>query len=295
MATKKKKYPNGNYDYEKFAATMNSLYGGIGNASPIIYKKQTATMEAIYGVKSAWEDPRGLNKNAYSEETLEKGRQTLFKNTGYYCNFNNPKVIENNRKIVYSTECIQKAAITREKTISEFPGGKENFYTNVVKKSQATIDSYPGGREAFYSNRQNLINKYRRYKYENIYFDSSWELAFYIYSMDKGIDIYRCNSEHLSYFFNGKEYYYYPDFLVEGKYVEIKGGHLIDEQGNLISPYKVDELSLGKIKAKSDCIKLNNVKIISNDEIKPMLKYCEDKFSDRYWYRNFLINDKEAK
>lgn len=64
----------------------------------------------------------------------------------------------------------------------------------------------------------------KRYKYgcyNGIFCDSSWELAFVIYSLDKGIPIKRC-SEHFQYEINGHRHNYFPDFVIDGVYYEIK-------------------------------------------------------------------------
>lgn len=58
--------------------------------------------------------------------------------------------------------------------------------------------------------------------YKGYFCDSSWELAFVIYNLEHGIQFER-NKKKFTYTFNGKEYHYLPDFIVDGKYIEIKG------------------------------------------------------------------------
>ena len=58
--------------------------------------------------------------------------------------------------------------------------------------------------------------------YDNIYFMSTWELAYYLYLKDCGENIERCKLR-FKYTYNNKEHYYTPDFIVNGKIVEIKG------------------------------------------------------------------------
>ena len=67
----------------------------------------------------------------------------------------------------------------------------------------------------------------RNYLYNDLIFDSSWELAFYIYHKDNNIDIDRC-VKSFPYVVNNKTHYYFPDFIVDNKLIEIKGPHLID-------------------------------------------------------------------
>ena len=59
-------------------------------------------------------------------------------------------------------------------------------------------------------------------RYNGIWCDSSWELAYLIYCLEHEIRIERCK-ESFEYQFEGKTHKYFPDFIVEGTYVEIKG------------------------------------------------------------------------
>jgi len=58
--------------------------------------------------------------------------------------------------------------------------------------------------------------------YKGIYCDSSWELAYVMYCIDNDIKIKR-NTEKFEYYWKGDKHYYIPDFLIKGKYVEVKG------------------------------------------------------------------------
>ena len=65
---------------------------------------------------------------------------------------------------------------------------------------------------------------YRQRKgwYKGYWCDSGWELAFVIYNLEHNIKFER-NKRGFPYTFYKKEHLFYPDFIVEGKYVEIKG------------------------------------------------------------------------
>ena len=58
--------------------------------------------------------------------------------------------------------------------------------------------------------------------YKNFWCDSSWELAFVIWNLEHGISIKR-NYKKFPYLWEGKLTHYIPDFIVDGKLVEIKG------------------------------------------------------------------------
>lgn len=63
---------------------------------------------------------------------------------------------------------------------------------------------------------------YKRGRYKGIWFDSSWELAFLYYYIDNNIEIQR-NSAKLKYLFKEKEYNFYPDFIINNEFYEVKG------------------------------------------------------------------------
>lgn len=58
--------------------------------------------------------------------------------------------------------------------------------------------------------------------YKGFWCDSSWELAFVIYNLENNIAFSR-NKNKFDYIYQGKNLTYTPDFIVNGKYVEIKG------------------------------------------------------------------------
>lgn len=60
--------------------------------------------------------------------------------------------------------------------------------------------------------------------YNGFWCDSTYELAYLIYMIDHGVSVIR-NLEGFKYVWEGKEYTYFPDFIVNGRLVEIKGYH----------------------------------------------------------------------
>ena len=287
LSTKKEKYENGNYDYDKFSNTMNERYGGIGNSSPEIFEKQKKKMVELYGVEFPSQSDE-LNKNMWTPESFEKGRQTLFEKTGYYYNWDNPDIGGKGREHSQKNpESRNKAVKSREITLNNLPGGKKEFYKNVSIKRENTINSYEGGREKFYSDRQKNINKFRKYLYNNIRFDSSWELIYYIYCKDHNINIKRCEDEHYEYFYNNKKYLYYPDFIVNGEFIDIKGDHYLNDDGSLRKVYK--NQNLDKLKCKYKCMIDNNVKLLSSEDLKKEFEYCKEKFGTKDWFKDYLV------
>ena len=97
--------------------------------------------------------------------------------------------------------------------------------------------------------------------YKGFFCDSSWELAYVIYCLDKGISIVR-NLEKRSYTWEGKDKNYIPDFLVEDSLVEIKG-------------YKTPQWE-EKIKSNPD------IKVLYEDDMRPILDYVVMKYGQNF-------------
>lgn len=98
-------------------------------------------------------------------------------------------------------------------------------------------------------------------------FDSFWEYAFYLYMTEKeGKVVERNRTEKLHYVDeNGKQHNFYPDFIVGGKYYEVKG---------FLRP---------KDKLKMD--QCWEVTFVFGDEINPMIQWLNKnhpKWKDEY-------------
>lgn len=100
--------------------------------------------------------------------------------------------------------------------------------------------------------------------YKGIYCNSTWELAWVIYNIDRNIKFKR-NNEGFEYNFGNKKYKFYPDFILEdGTYVEIKGW--VTDKDN--SKFKYFP---------------HNLNILRKSEMEPILKYVIETYSDNYW------------
>lgn len=105
--------------------------------------------------------------------------------------------------------------------------------------------------------------KPRRGWYKGIWCDSSWELAFVMWSLDHGKEIVRV-TERFSYPFRNGVRYYAPDFLVDGEYYEVKG--VMDNRSKT---------------------KLANfpypIRVVGKAEIAPFIEYATFKYGENYW------------
>lgn len=104
---------------------------------------------------------------------------------------------------------------------------------------------------------------------DGITFDSSWELAFYIYLRDYGIPFeyhpniefpYKIDEDDIKF------HVWKPDFKVHDKYIEIKGNHLAE----------------GKDKNKMEFLDNLGVDVITGSDIKPFLDYVANKYGKGY-------------
>ncbi len=161
--------------------------------------------------------------------------------------------------------------------------GVENaFQRKDVKEKIKNTNKERYGAEVFnqseYRNMLGFNSFLKKYKYNNMYFDSSWELAFWLYCADHKITISK-ETERFEYDFNGTKHYYYPDFKIPCGLIEIKGTHLIRDD-KWINPYS--EVDDGLFEAKHQCALRNNVIIISEKDMKRILIYIKNKYGKNY-------------
>lgn len=148
------------------------------------------------------------------------------------------------------------------------------------------------------SNKQMLCNDCSKFRftYDDISFDSSWELAIWIYAKDHNIPIER-EPIKLSFNFDGKEKHVIPDFRYNGKLIEIKGDHYYDKNHDTVKyPYKFKEtnvplneheINIRKrlLKAKFECYNENDVAIWDKNECKPFLDYVNSTYGPGYIFK----------
>ena len=126
----------------------------------------------------------------------------------------------------------------------------------------------------------------QKYKYQEIQFSSSIEIAYYIWLTDHKIPfIYQ--PKPFKYLDNkNKEHLYFPDFYLINtrEYIELKGDNHFKD-GKLVDISCTDKNYIAE--AKMECMKKNNVKIILYSDMFDILKYCQTKFGSTTWYRKY--------
>lgn len=91
--------------------------------------------------------------------------------------------------------------------------------------------------------------------YKGYWCDSSWELAWVIYQLDHG-EIFVRNTEGFEYTYKGIRRKFYPDFIIRGTYIEIKGW--------------LDAINKEKIHQF-----VKTLVVLGKNEMKPYLQYVE--------------------
>lgn len=101
--------------------------------------------------------------------------------------------------------------------------------------------------------------------YQGYHCDSSWELAFVMYCLDHDLDIER-NTEGFPYTYNGEEHLYFPDFIVNSIYIEIKN-------------YDSERNQAKRAQFPSD----KTLKTLFKNDMRPYLQYCIDIYGKDFY------------
>lgn len=185
-----------------------------------------------------------------------KAKQTILDNYGSFENYNNVR---------------KEAAII---TNNEKYGKDWYMQTDQYKESYRITCNEKYGVDYFCQSEEYIKVGRKKYYYNGLYFDSSLELALYIYAINNNEEIIR-SPIRLEYVYNNIKHYYFPDFLYKGVLIEIKGDHLLDDDNNLKDGYN-SGIPKGLLEAKQKCIDNNNVVLWRESDIKFALNWCKE-------------------
>lgn len=163
------------------------------------------------------------------------------------------KAIENNQQKFLNSDLSKEK---REKTFLEKYGSKTPF-----ENKEFQLKALEKG--------QNSSNHYHKIIYENIGFDSSWEVICYKYFKKLGKNIIRNQNKFFIYYVDNKEFKYFPDFIIDDEFYEVKGPQFF-ENGKMINPYNRNEDK--KYQAKYECMVTNKVHILLDKDIEKFEK-----------------------
>lgn len=246
---------------DKVVETNNKLYGcDYTCQNKDVREKQYETQRKHYNGKLYFE----------TEESKEKARQTKLEKYGNENYVNEQKRIRTNNKR-FGSDYYQQ---------SEYYD--DNKKKIMSRKRKKTLNQRYGKE---YSIREDYV-------YKNIVFNSSWELAVYIWAKNHKKRIIKEPCCFI-YKYNHKTYRYYPDFSIDNELIEIKGDQFLEfyKNGkikNLKNPYSADKNEMYHQKFK--CMQKHNVKIWSKKDLKPILSYIHKKYG-----RNYLNQFKKKK
>lgn len=129
-------------------------------------------------------------------------------------------------------------------------------------------------------NKDFMRNMQKRYTYDGMNFDSSIELAVYIWCKDNHIEFEYQPNVVLYYDYDGSQHVYEPDFLIEGRLVEVKGDHFFREDGTMQNPYDHSQDAL--YEAKRQCMLKNGVEIWRVDDYQKYVDYVKNTYGKDY-------------
>jgi hypothetical protein len=108
--------------------------------------------------------------------------------------------------------------------------------------------------------------KGHRGHYDGVYFHSSWELAFYVYNKENTTSkIVRNTKTIITYVYDGRPRRYIPDFIVDGKLVEIKS-YLHGDRDNI------------KFEQTKDLVEYK-----FGENLQVEFNYCKQKYGIKFW------------
>ena len=105
--------------------------------------------------------------------------------------------------------------------------------------------------------------------YKGNWCDSTWELAWVIYNIENSIKFER-NNTGFEYIYNGETKRYYPDFIIDNEYYEIKGRRNYES---------LDD----KNKAKIDTFNHGVLNVLYSKEIKQYIDYAILKYGKNFY------------
>ena len=244
------------------------------------------------------EKAAATKKERYGDENFnnrKKAKETCLKKFGVEVNSMGDEWKENMRKMWGGKTTEEKIEISRKiKNTLKLRYGDENFnnrkkafstclqkygdphFTNIEKWKETWQSRSPEYKASIRKKKQ------KKFTFEGEQFDSSWELAVWIWAKDHNNYIKR-EPVSFTYNFENRDYLYFPDFEIEkdGKkfLVEIKGGYFF-ENGKMINPY--DRTQDDLYEAKHQCGLINGVVFWTQKDVSFAINYIQYKYGKGY-------------
>ena len=235
-------------------------HGGFGMANKEIRDKIESTNLEKFGSKCSLKDPE-VNAKARKTTKEKYGVEYALQCKDIY-----DETVETLKKKYGVEHALQNDNIRnkmREKIIEKYGVSNTMQIPEIQEKS--------------------MQNRKQHYLRDGISFDSKWELAYWIYVTEclHG-DIKRCDI-CFKYSVDNITHKYYPDFIYNGKILEMKGDHFYKDrnrENEAINPF--DRSKDKQFEAKRKCAIENGVEFISIEEIEKALNFVKEKYGNGY-------------
>lgn len=249
-----------------------------------------------------WNDRNLKTKNTHIERygyynvNTDKAKQTKLERYGD-AHYNNQEKTKQTCLTKYGVEHVTQTDIYKEKTkqtclskygvehIAKLDSSKQRFINWITsdefkrKSVETCLKKYGitngGGSDMAHQ------KMHRKYTYNNLNFDSSWELYLYIFLTDNIIEFEYQPKISFEYKVDNKIHKYFPDFKIENDYIEIKGDHFF-ENNTMVNPFKRDIETDRLYNEKYNCMLNNNVTILKSSDLTDIIKYVDDKYGNNY-------------
>ena len=275
--------------YCKQRNTLKSLYSNPENRLNAKLKREETCLQR-YGVKHVLQ----------CDEFKKKSEETCLRNYGVKHNSQSDIIKQKVREHTDYDLIVEKS---RQTCIQKYGVESVNSTDWKKQKIKDTIKSKYGPEYESTSQLQFVINKSRftrftkwgswnppticKFRRKNIYmdglyFDSSWELCFYMYYRDHNLYINCHTNDYFTYVFNNNLHHYYPDFKIGSYFIEIKGDHFFDGD-KMICPF--DRSLDQKFEAKHQCMLKNNVIILKSTDICFYVNYVVNHYPNDFLKR----------
>jgi DNA-directed RNA polymerase subunit RPC12/RpoP len=210
----------------------------------------------------------GVKHPNQSQQQIQKIKQTK-KNRYGDENYNNSQKMLQTAK---QNDSYKKASQKRANTNLQKYGNKCSLHTEEMHEKLKKIFLEKYGTEW-------VFGRKRLYRFDGQDFDSSWELAFYVWLKDNNLKFeYQPRSNFFYIDSNGKKRKYQPDFLIENEYYEIKGPQFFNEKGE---PF--DVIIKKYWKEKHQLMLENNIHILQKNDIAFYIDYVKKTYGIEFF------------
>jgi hypothetical protein len=271
---------------QKKVDSINKKYGSVNNFYKQTQEKRKQTVLKKYGVDCVFSSKEIKDKiqNSFldkyggrplqNNEVKKKLKQTCLEKYGSEYYFSSKKSKDQINKV-----SLEKYGVTHYLLSNEV---RQKIKKTNLKKYES--QSPFGNKDIQQKTKDTRIKRYGssytncRYYYDNIYFDSSYEVAFYVWLIDNDKKfIYHPNIPLEYKGSDNKIHNYYPDFLVEGIFYELKGKQFFNEKGEPFNCYNKEFWW-----EKYNALKENKVIILNHKDMKYYLKYIKNKYGSKF-------------